>query len=167
MIGVRRILEIGTPGGHSAIWLARAVSPGGPIVTLDADLHHAAVAQASFDDAGLAERIRLRVGPAMETLPRLLDESAGPFDPVFIGADRPSDPEHRAWALRLSRPGTVIVGDDVERDGAVADPAATDPRVVGVQRFRPDRRRTEARGDRDPDRRRRGQGRFALALVVS
>jgi predicted O-methyltransferase YrrM len=126
MVGARSILEIGTLAGYSTRWLARALPPGGRLVTLEADPHAAAVARANL--AGVAEVI---AGPALETLPTL----DGPFDLVFIDADKRSNAEYLAWALRLSRPGTLIVADNVIRDGAVADAASEDPSVAGVRAF--------------------------------
>lgn len=135
MVGARRILEIGTLGGYSSLFLARALPPDGQLVTLELDPRHAAVAAANFARAGLAGQIDLRVGPAIDTLPLLEREGAGPFDLIFIDADKPSNPDYLRWALRLSRPGTVIICDNVVRDGAVADATSTDPRVAGVRRF--------------------------------
>jgi predicted O-methyltransferase YrrM len=126
LMGARSILEIGTLAGYSTLWLARALPPGGRLVTLEADPRHAEVARANL--AGVAEVI---VGPALETLPTL----AGPFDLVFIDADKRSNAEYLRWALRLSRPGTLIVADNVVRGGAVADGSSTDPSVVGVRAF--------------------------------
>jgi predicted O-methyltransferase YrrM len=131
MAGARRILEIGTLGGYSTIWLARALPEGGRLVSLEAALAHAEVARANIAHAGLAERVEVIVGPALETLPDL----RGPFDMVFIDADKRANPDYLGWALRLSRPGTVIVCDNVVRDGAIADAASTDPGVVGTRRF--------------------------------
>ncbi|NEA18243.1 O-methyltransferase [Streptomyces halstedii] len=133
--GARTILEIGTLGGYSTVWLARALPADGRLVTLEADEGHAAVAAANIAGAGLDGTVDLRVGPALDSLPALADEGAGPFDLVFIDADKPSNPAYLDWALRLTRPGSVIVGDNVVRDGAVIDPASTDPRVQGVRRF--------------------------------
>ncbi|MCD9880760.1 O-methyltransferase [Streptomyces guryensis] len=133
--GARSILEIGTLGGYSTIWLARALPADGRLVTLEADEHHAAVAAANVSRAGLDDIVDLRVGTALDALPLLADEGAGPFDLVFIDADKPSNPAYLEWALRLTRPGSVIVGDNVVREGAVTDPADTDPRVQGVRRF--------------------------------
>lgn len=133
IVGARRILEIGTLGGYSTIWLATALPADGTLVTLEADPAHAAVARANIAAANLDAIIDLRVGPALDTLPGLA--GGAPFDVVFIDADKPSNPDYLAWALRLSRPGTVIVGDNVVRDGAVTDPDDPDPRVRGVRRF--------------------------------
>jgi len=130
-----RVLEIGTLGGYSTIWMARALSDGGRIVTLEADETHATVARANFERAGLSDRIDLRVGPALSTLPALEGEKQGPFDLVFIDADKPSNPDYLAWALKLTRPGSLIIGDNVVRDGAVIDAQSADPRVQGVRRF--------------------------------
>ena len=134
MMGARRILEIGTLGGYSTIFLARALPEGGTVVTLEADTHHAAVARANFARAGLAERIDLRVAPAIETLPVLAAEGAGPFDLIFIDADKPSNPAYLDWALRLSRPGTLIVCDNVVRAGRVLDAESEDASVIGIRR---------------------------------
>jgi predicted O-methyltransferase YrrM len=131
--GARTILEIGTLGGYSAIWLARALPPDGLLITLEADPKHAEVARANFARAGLAGAIELRLGPALETLPRLADEGRGPFDLIFIDADKPSYPDYFAWALKLSRRGSLIIVDNVVRKGAVVDPASDDPKVQGVR----------------------------------
>ncbi len=133
--GARSILEIGTLGGYSTIWLARALPQGGRLVTLEADPRHAQVARANLARAGLADVVEVMVGPALETLPRLESEGRGPFDMFFIDADRPRMAEYLAWAVRLARRGSLIVGDNVVRDGAVADPDSTDPGVRGVRQF--------------------------------
>jgi predicted O-methyltransferase YrrM len=133
--GARRILEIGTLGGYSTIWLARALPDGGRLISLEAVPAHAEVARANLDRAGLADVVDVRVGLAADTLRKLADEAGDPFDFVFIDADKEGYPEYLEWTLRLSHPGTVIVADNVIRDGAVAEPAADDPRVVGVRRF--------------------------------
>lgn len=127
----RAILEIGTLGAYSTIWLARALPPGGRLVTLEADPAHAAVARANLARAGLDDVVTLHEGRALETLPRL----AGPFDMVFVDADKPSNPDYLAWALRLSRAGTLIVVDNVVRGGAVVDADSADPAVQGVRRL--------------------------------
>ena len=134
-LGARAILELGTLGGYSTLWLARGLQPGGRLVTLEAVPRHAEVAQASFARAGLSDVISLRLGPALETLPKLVAEGAGPFDLVFIDADKPSLPDYFQWSLRLSRPGTVLVVDNVVRDGEVADAGSADPSVQGVRRM--------------------------------
>lgn len=135
MIGARRILEIGTLGGYSTLWLARALPPGGRVVTLEADARHAAVARANFERAGLADRIELRLGPALEALHRLQVEAQGPFDLFFLDADKPNHAAYLAGALRLARPGSVIVADNVVREGAVIDAASADDRVQGIRAF--------------------------------
>jgi predicted O-methyltransferase YrrM len=133
--GARTILEIGTLGGYSTIWLARALPAGGRLITLEADPRHAEVARANFARAGLADTIELRLGPAIDTLPQLAAERLGPFDLVFIDADKPSTADYFAWALRLTRRGSLIIVDNVVRNGAVADAASTDASVQGVRRF--------------------------------
>ncbi|MFE5534686.1 O-methyltransferase [Streptomyces sp. NPDC056492] len=131
--GARTILEIGTLGGYSTIWLARALPAGGRLVTLEVDAHCADVAAANVARAGLADVVDIRRGPALDLLPQLT--GLAPFDLVFIDADKPSNPDYLKWALELTRPGSVIIGDNVVRDGAVVDPDSTDPRVRGVRRF--------------------------------
>jgi predicted O-methyltransferase YrrM len=133
--GARTILEMGTLGAYSTIWLARALPPGGRLVTLEADARHAEVARANLDRAGFAGVVQVRLGPALDTLPALADEGAGPFDLIFIDADKLNYPSYLDWSLKLSRPGTVIIGDNVVRGGAVTDADSTDPSVRGVRRF--------------------------------
>ncbi len=133
--GARNILEVGTLGGYSAIWLGRALPPGGRLITLESEPKHAAVARANLDRAGLTGVVEIRLGPALETLPKLAAEGRGPFDLVFIDADKPSTADYFAWALKLSRPGTVIVVDNVTRKGGVIDPESTDATVLGMRRF--------------------------------
>ncbi|WP_327187686.1 O-methyltransferase [Streptomyces sp. NBC_01334] len=134
--GARNILEIGTLGGYSTLWLARALPEGGRLVTLEADERHAEVAAANIARAGLDAVVDLRVGKAADTLPVLAAELGDErFDLVFIDADKPSNPLYLEWALRLTRPGSVIVGDNVVREGAVTDADSTDPRVQGVRSF--------------------------------
>jgi len=133
--GARSILELGTLGGYSSIWLARALPPDGRLLTLELDPSYAQVAAANIERAGLAERIQMRVGPALDTLEELLAEGAGPFDLIFIDADKQSTPQYFARALELSRRGSVIVVDNVVRGGAVIDPASEDPRAQGMRRF--------------------------------
>lgn len=135
MIGARRILEIGTLGGYSTIWLARALTADGVVVSLEVDPGHAAVAAANLAAAGLAPRVDLRVGPAIDGLARLAAEKVPPFDLIFIDADKPNNPHYLEGALQLSRPGTAIVGDNVVRGGAVTDPDCPDPSVQGVRLF--------------------------------
>jgi predicted O-methyltransferase YrrM len=134
-IGARRVLELGTLGGYSTIWLARALPEDGTLVTLESVPEHAEVARANIANAGLAERVELRVGPALESLPRLAEEDGPPFDLIFIDADKEHNAEYLDWALRLSRPGTMIIVDNVVRDGKVLDPDDPDSRVQGTRRF--------------------------------
>ncbi|HEY1159853.1 MAG TPA: O-methyltransferase [Terracidiphilus sp.] len=133
--GARSILEIGTLGGYSTVWLARALPEGGRIVTLEFDPHHAEVARANLLNAGVLDRTDLRVGRAIDSLPTLENTAAAPFDLIFIDADKQSYPEYLEWALKLSRPGTVIVADNVVRDGKVLQADCDDPNVQGVRRF--------------------------------
>ncbi|MFF2012241.1 O-methyltransferase [Streptomyces sp. NPDC058195] len=133
--GARRVLEIGTLGGYSTIWLARALPEGGKVVTLEADPAYAEVARTNVERAGLAHVVEVRVGGALDTLPELAAEEPEPFDIVFIDADKPSNPDYLAWSLKLTRPGSLIVADNVVRDGEVADAASDDPKVRGVRRF--------------------------------
>jgi predicted O-methyltransferase YrrM len=133
--GARRILEIGTLGGYSTLWLARALPDDGLVLTLELEPRHAEIAKKNIDAAGLADRIELRVGPAAETLAALVKENAAPFDFIFIDADKQTYPEYLDWSLRLSKPGTVIVADNVVRDGAVIDRESKDSSVQGVRRF--------------------------------
>jgi predicted O-methyltransferase YrrM len=138
--GARRILELGTLGGYSTIWLARGLPAGGVVVTLELDPHHAEVASANLALAGLTDTVQLRVGPALQTLPELFAEGAGPFDLIFIDADKVNYPGYLEWSLKLSRPGSVIIGDNVVRSGVILDPDGYDPRlgeggVRAVRRF--------------------------------
>lgn len=135
MQGARQVLEIGTLGGYSTIWLARALPPGGRVVTLEANPVCAEVARINIERAGLAGRVEIRLGRAADSLPLLQAEGAGPFDFIFIDADKPSNPLYLEWALKLSRPGTAIIGDNVVRHGAVADAHSADANVQGVRRF--------------------------------
>ncbi|HEY2141273.1 MAG TPA: O-methyltransferase [Solirubrobacteraceae bacterium] len=138
--GARTILELGTLGGYSTIWLARALPASGHLVTLEAEPRYAEIAEANIARAGFAEIVELRVGPALQTLPQLLAEDAGPFDLIFIDADKANNPGYFEWSLKLSRPGTLIITDNVVRDGAILDPDAFDPTlgnegIRGVRRF--------------------------------
>lgn len=133
--GARTVLEIGTLGGYSTIWLARALPEGGRLVTLESDPECAEVARGNIERAGLAEVVEIRVGRALDTLPELAAEGYGPFDVVFIDADKPSNPDYLAWSLKLTRPGSLIIADNVVRDGEVVDGASEDPKVQGVRRF--------------------------------
>jgi len=132
LVGARRILEIGTLGGYSTIWLARALPPGGHLDTLEFSPHHAETARANIAHAGLAGAVRIHVGPALDTLPTLTPDP--PFDLVFIDADKRNNPGYLTWAIKLSRPGTLIVIDNVVRHGAITDAASTDPDVQGIRR---------------------------------
>ncbi|HTY87002.1 MAG TPA: O-methyltransferase [Candidatus Acidoferrum sp.] len=133
--GARRILEIGTLGGYSTIWLARALPPGGHLITLESEPKHAEVARKNIARAGLADRVELRLALALDTLRQLVAEKRGPFDFIFIDADKPGYADYFNWALKLSRRGTCIVADNVIRDGKVIDPSPADPLVQGVRRF--------------------------------
>ena len=133
--GTRRILEIGTLGGYSTIWLARALLPGGRLVTLEANPRHAAVARENLERAGLRDLVDVREGAALGSLPQLAAEGGDSFDLIFIDADKPAYPEYLTWALRLSRRGTIIVADNVVRSGAIADSTDDDPNVEGIRRF--------------------------------
>ena len=133
--GARRILEIGTLGGYSTIWMARGLPADGRLVTLELSPDYAAVASANVERAGLAELVEVRVGPALDSLAALEGEGSEPFDMVFIDADKQRTPEYFAHALRLARPGGVIVADNVVRDGNVADPDTWDTGAQGMRRF--------------------------------
>ncbi|MGA0600474.1 O-methyltransferase [Caulobacter sp. KR2-114] len=132
-IGARRILEIGTLGGYSTLWLARALPADGRLISLEFDPRHAEVARGNIARAGFADRVEVRVGRAIDSLPGV--EGQGPFDMVFIDADKPSNPDYFAWAMRLTRPGGLIIVDNVVRGGAVADADSRDPNVIGVRRM--------------------------------
>ena len=131
--GSRRILEIGTLGGYSTIWLARALPPGGTLVTLEYEPRHAEVARANLARAGLADRVSVRVGAALDTLPALA--GTGVFDFTFVDANKEHMAEYVDWAIRLAAPGALIVADNVVRAGALADAASTDANVLGVRRM--------------------------------
>jgi predicted O-methyltransferase YrrM len=135
LCGARNILEIGTLGGYSTIWLARGMVSGGSLITLEANPKHAEVARLNIARAGFTDRAEVRVGPARDTLSQLASEGRSPFDLIFIDADKESYPEYLAWALKLARPGALIIADNVIRDGKILDPADTDPRVQGARRF--------------------------------
>jgi len=132
-VGARTVLEVGTLGGYSTVWLARALPSGGRLVTLEVDAHHADVARANVAAAGLADLVEVRVGPALETLPKLASEAVGPFDLVFVDADKENNAAYVELALGLSHPGTVIVVDNVVRGGAVVEADHADPRVQGTR----------------------------------
>jgi predicted O-methyltransferase YrrM len=129
--GARRILEIGTLAGYSTIWLASALPPDGRLVTLEIDPRHAEVAGVNIERAGLADRVEVRVGPALDILPEL----TGPFDLIFIDADKPGNPDYFRWAVQLSRPGSLIVVDNVVRGGAITDQDSDDVRVHGTRQL--------------------------------
>jgi predicted O-methyltransferase YrrM len=133
--GARSILEIGTLGGYSAICLARALPPRGRLISLEFNPTHAEVARVNIARAGLADRVEVRVGRAADTLAQLAAEGAGPFDLIFIDADKPSYVEYLYWSLRLSRPGTLILADNVVRQGRVIDADSDDANVQGVRQF--------------------------------
>ncbi|WP_276852444.1 O-methyltransferase [Enterobacter oligotrophicus] len=133
MTQARRVLEIGTLGAYSSIWMARALPPDGKLITLEADPTHAEVARQNISLAGLNDRIELIEGAALKSLEQLGD--LPPFDLIFIDADKPNNPGYLEWALYYSRPGTVIIGDNVVRDGEVINGQSDDPRVQGVRRF--------------------------------
>ena len=135
MVGARRILEIGTLGGYSTIWLARALPAEGRLISLEADALHAKVARENIVRAGLADRVEIRIGKALDTLPSVEANKIGPFDFVFIDADKPNNPEYLKWALKLARSGAVIVCDNVIRDGAVADAATHDASALGARKL--------------------------------
>ncbi len=131
--GAHKILEIGTLGGYSTIWLGRALPSDGRLISLEYSPKHAQVATANIAHAGLADKVEVRVGAAMDLLPSLVSEA--PFDLIFIDADKPNNPGYFAWAVKLSRPGTLIIMDNVVRDGHVIDADSADPGVMGVRQF--------------------------------
>jgi predicted O-methyltransferase YrrM len=135
ILNARSILEIGTLGAYSTIWLARGMQAGGRLITLEADPAHAAVARANIARAGLQSVVELRLGSASDTLPQISAERRGPFDLIFIDADKRNIPSYFEWAIRLSRPGSIIVVDNVVRDGRVIDSKSDDPDIQGVRRF--------------------------------
>jgi predicted O-methyltransferase YrrM len=133
-VGARRVLEIGTLGGYSTIWMARALPPDGRLITLEFEPKHADVARANIARAGLADKVEVRLGRALDSLPKIEAERIGPFDLIFIDADKPSNPDYFAWALRLSRRGSLIVVDNVVRDGAVVEAESPDASIQGTRR---------------------------------
>jgi predicted O-methyltransferase YrrM len=135
MQGARRILEVGTLGGYSTIWFARALPPDGRLVTLEIDPKRASVAANNIHRAGLTSLVDLRVGPALDSLAQLHAENTAPFDLIFLDADKPNNPAYLEWAIRLSRPGTIIIGDNVIHDGTILDANDTNPRVTGTRTF--------------------------------
>jgi predicted O-methyltransferase YrrM len=135
MLGARSILEVGTLGGYSTLWLARALPANGKLITLEYEPKHADVARKNIARAGLDKVVDIRVGRAIDNLPKIAAEGHGPFDLIFIDADKPSNADYFAWALKLSRKGSLIITDNVIRNGAVIDPSSTDTSVQGVRRF--------------------------------
>jgi predicted O-methyltransferase YrrM len=134
-IGARTVLEFGTLGGYSSIWIGRALPADGSLITLEADPGHAEVARENIAEAGLSDLVDLRVGPALETLPVLESEGAGPFDLVFIDADKVNTPEYFAWSLDRTRPGGLIVADNVVRGGTLAEADSDDPTIEAQRRL--------------------------------
>jgi predicted O-methyltransferase YrrM len=133
--GANKILEIGTLGGYSTIWLARALPSDGHLITLENNPKHAEIARANIERAGLSGIVELRLGPALETLPRLVAENCGPFDMVFIDANKAGYPDYFLWSMKLISVGSLIIADNVVRRGEVANPKSDDPSVKGVRRF--------------------------------
>ena len=135
MMGARRILEIGTLGGYSTIWMARALPEDGRIITLEADPKHAEVARKNFARAGVESKVELRLGKALDTLPQVAADGLGPFDMFFIDANKSNMPEYFEWSLKLARKGSLIIADNVVREGAVLDAKSKDADIRGVRRF--------------------------------
>jgi predicted O-methyltransferase YrrM len=133
--GARKILELGTLGGYSTIWLARALPPEGRLISLEIDPKRAEIARANIARAELANVVEIRLGRAVDSLDKLVAEGRGPFDLIFIDADKPGYAEYLTWCLKLSRPGTLIIADNVVRKGAVADAASADENVQGIRKF--------------------------------
>jgi predicted O-methyltransferase YrrM len=133
-VGAKKILEVGTLAGYSTIWLARALPPGGKLITLEYEPKHADVARANIERAGLAHLVEIRLGKAIDTLPKIAAERSGPFDLIFIDADKPGNADYFAWALKLARVGSLIIVDNVVRNGGVIDPAG-DENVQGARRL--------------------------------
>jgi len=135
LVGARKILEIGTLGGYSTIWLARALPPEGRLLSLEFSAAHAEIAKANIQRAGLSGRVEIRVGAALDSLPKIAQQGLAPFDFIFIDADKPNNPHYLEWAVKLSRPGTLIVVDNVVRDGAIADASSSDPSIIGTRQM--------------------------------
>ncbi len=131
----QNILEIGTLAGYSTIWLARALPDNGRLITLEVNSEYAEIARINIQNAGLSKMVEVRLGQALDTLPKLAAEGRGPFDLIFIDADKPSNPDYFTWALKLSRPGSLIIIDNVIREGKVIDTNSSDPNVQGVRRL--------------------------------
>lgn len=135
LVSAKNILEIGTLGGYSTIWLGRALTPQGRVITLEIDSKHAEVARANVARAGLSKSVEVRLGPALDSMKQLAKEKREPFDLIFIDADKSNIPDYFTWSLKLSRPGSVIIVDNVVRKGAVLEAKSGDPDVKGVRRF--------------------------------
>jgi predicted O-methyltransferase YrrM len=135
IMGARNILEIGTLGGYSTIWMARALPEGGRIITLEADPKHAEVAQKNFARAGVENKVELRLDKALDTLPKVAADGRDPFDMFFIDANKSNMPEYFEWSLKLARKGSVIIADNVVREGAVLDAGSKDADIQGIRRF--------------------------------
>jgi caffeoyl-CoA O-methyltransferase len=135
MCNAKKILELGTLGGYSTIWLARAIPDDGEVITIEADAGYAEVAHKNFEFAELQHKIDIRIGKALDVLPEIEKERLAPFDLIFIDADKPPYPEYFQWAIKLARPGSIIIADNVIREGAVLDENSTDERVQGVRRL--------------------------------
>ena len=133
--GARTILEIGTLGGYSTIWLARALPPHGHLLTIEANPVHGDIARTNFARAGIISMVDLRIGPALEILPRIVAEKKAPYDLIFLDADKPNNPHYLTWVLELTRSGSVIIADNVVRNGHVVDAGSQDPDVRGIRRF--------------------------------
>jgi predicted O-methyltransferase YrrM len=133
--GARRVLEVGTLGAYSTLWMARALPAGGRLVTLELEPRNAEIARANLARAGMLDRVEIRIGPALDSLRTLKDTGAAPFDFIFLDADKKSLPDYLEWSLKLARPGTLIVADNVVRDGKVLDRHSADPDIQGVRRF--------------------------------
>ena len=133
--GSKRVLEIGTLGGYSTIWMARAIPAAGQVVTLELEPRHAEIARANLARAGVLDRVDLRVGPALESLRKIHESGVAPFDFIFIDADKKGLPEYLDWSLKLAHKGTIILADNVIRDGRVIDAESADPHIQGTRRF--------------------------------
>lgn len=133
--GARRVLEVGTLGAYSTIWMARALPAGGEVVTLELDPHHAEIARQNLARAGVLERVEIRLGSAQDSLRGLVEGGVAPFDMIFLDADKQSLPEYLEWSMQLARPGTIIVADNVVRDGKVIDERSSDVHIQEVRRF--------------------------------
>ena len=135
LIDAKKILEMGTLAGYSTIWMARALPKSGKLISIEFDPHHAAVAKKNIERAGVGQLVEIRLGKALDILPKIKDEGSGPFDMIFIDADKPPYLEYFEWAIKLSRPGTLIIADNVIREGKILDTKTDDPMVIGVDRL--------------------------------